>query len=209
MLVKTGAVGNHATPAIVAVGISHTSAEAGSVILGVGVDIGSTAHIAKAKTGGLGGITHTAALERLVHTANHRVVETTAGGIVEIDAVDIGLAVLVVITTNAETHRAEVVVGSLVVGVVGSTGKGSYLLGISFLILKHRFGENHLGILLILIGCHRRSGVNIDGSQVVHAKEEFNIFDHVAISVAEYQQPVLSWIGVGDDKVAAGTRDGT
>ena len=134
MLVEASAVGHHATPAVVAVGVSNTGAESWSVVLGVGENVGCSTNVAKAVEGWLCSIAHAAALERLVHTANHRVVETAASCIVEVDAVDVGLAVLVVVATDAEAHSAEVVVGGLVVGIVGRAGQCAHLLGITLFV---------------------------------------------------------------------------
>ena len=97
-------------------------------------NVGCSTNVTKTKESWLGSIAHTAALERLVHAANHRVVEPAARGIVEVDAVDVGLAVLIVVTTDAEAHSAEVVVGRLVIGIVGRAGQCTHLLSITFFI---------------------------------------------------------------------------
>ena len=71
VLVEARAVGYHSTPAIVAVGIGYASSEAGSIVFSVSENVGRATNVAKAKAYRLRGISHTATLERLVHTANH------------------------------------------------------------------------------------------------------------------------------------------
>ena len=138
VLVQTRGMSHHAAPAVVTVGIGKTHPCAGCIISSKGLDVVGTANATK--TVGILLQTHTDGLvpEGLIHTAGHRVVEREADCIIERNAVDVGLGLLVLVTTDAETGGAEGVTRGLVEGVVCRTAQQRNLLGISLLILKLR-----------------------------------------------------------------------
>ena len=135
MLVQTRRMGHHATPAVVTVGVGEAQAGPGSIISRKGLDVVGAANTTKTIEVLLQ--THTDGLvpECLVQATRHRIIEREANTIIEGDAVNVGLGLLVLIATNAETHRAEGVARGLIERVVGSTAQQCHFLGVAFLIL--------------------------------------------------------------------------
>ena len=145
MLVQARCMGNHTTPAVVAVGVSKAHTGARSIIGCKGLDVVGTANATKTKEIVLQ--THADGLvpECLIQTTGHRVVERETHTIVKGDAIDVGLGLVVLITADAETSGAEGVARCLIEGIVGCSAQQCHLLGVSFLILELRFRQCHVG----------------------------------------------------------------
>ena len=171
MLVQASGVSHHATPAVVTVGVGKAQAGTGSIVGGKGLDVIGTANTTKAV--GVVLQTHTDGLvpEGLVQATRHRVIEREADSIVERDAVDVGLGLLVLVTTDAETGGAESVTRGLVEGVVGRTAQQRNLVGISLLILKLRLSQGHVGhgiAELQGLSALERNRLNLNVAHVLH-----------------------------------------